>query len=263
MPQKAIIDAVLNTEELYKRFFSADPFPYVYVDNFLDPLLAKSLSKNFPSQKSMDVFYNGLNERKGEHSTFETLHEDFGILKENLSQTSFIRQIENITGFKDLYPIDDRYGCGLHQGSSGSFLDTHIDYNLHPILKKQRRLNLIIFLNENWEEDWGGYLQFSDHTGTKVVQSIEPKFNRAVIFICNSVSYHGYNRIQCPESVTRKSFYLYFFSDAPKNLIFHDTVFTPTAQDSFSRKVRIVTKEFIKNTLKRILYYSGLNRFLK
>jgi hypothetical protein len=263
MPEKAIFDSDLPTKVLHEKFFSASPFPYVCIDDFLDPSLAKSLSENFPSLENMDVFYKGLNERKGEHSTFENLHENFRFLKEKLSTKNFVRQIEGITGFKDLHVIDDRYGCGLHQGGNNSFLDTHIDYNLHPILKKQRRLNLIIFLNEKWEKDWGGFLQFSDSSGTKCVTSIEPKFNRAIIFICNPISYHGYNRIQCPETITRKSFYLYFFSEPKKHLIFHDTVFTTKPQDSFLRKMRIITKEFLKNTIKRILYYAGLNKLLK
>ena len=263
MPEKAAINLGRTLEELHQKFISAAPFPYICLDNFLDLSLAKSLSDNFPSLQNMDVFYKGLNERKGEHSSFENLHEDFASLRKKLSTKDFVQQIETITGFKDLHLIDDRYGCGLHQGGNNSFLDTHIDYNLHPILKKQRRLNLIIFLNEKWEKDWGGFLQFSDSTGTKCVTSIEPKFNRAVIFICNPISYHGYNRIQCPETVTRKSFYLYFFSEPEKHLIFHDTVFTIKPQDSFLRKARIITKEFLKNTIKRILYYTGLNQLLK
>lgn len=263
MPEKAAINLGRTIEELHQKFISAAPFPYICLDNFLDLSLAKSLSDNFPSLQNMDVFYKGLNERKGEHSSFENLHEDFTSLRKKLSTKDFVQRIETITGFKDLHLIDDRYGCGLHQGGNNSFLDTHIDYNLHPILKKQRRLNLIIFLNEKWEKDWGGFLQFSDSYGTKCVTSIEPKFNRAVIFICNPISYHGYNRIQCPETVTRKSFYLYFFSEPEKHLIFHDTVFTIKPQDSFLRKTRIITKEFLKNTIKRILYYTGLNQLLK
>jgi Rps23 Pro-64 3,4-dihydroxylase Tpa1-like proline 4-hydroxylase len=263
MPEKVTIEPGHNMKELHKKFVSADPFPFVYIDNFLDPALAKSLSENFPSLKKMDIFYKGLNEQKGEHSSFENLHEDFTVLKKKLFTQTFVEQIENITGVKGLHLIDDRYGCGLHQGGNNSFLDPHIDYNLHPILKKQRRFNFLVFLNEEWEKDWGGSLQFFNSNGTESVASIEPKFNRAVIFICNPVSYHGYNLIQCPENVTRKSFYLYFFSEPQKHLIFHDTVFTTSPTDSFLRKTRIITKEFLKNTIKRTLYYTGLNKLLK
>lgn len=249
--------------ELHEKFSSATPFSYICIDDFLDTSLAKSLSANFPLLNKMDVFYKGLNEQKGEHSSFENLHSDFTVLKKKLWSGSFIKKIEKITGFDGLHLIDDRYGVGLHQGGNKSFLDPHIDYNLHPILKKQRRFNFLIFLNEEWEKDWGGSLQFFNSNGTECVQSIEPKFNRAVIFVCNSVFFHGYNLINCPTSITRKSFYLYFFSEPEKSLLFHDTVFTPSPNDSFLRKTRILIKEFTKNTIKRILYYSGLNKLLK
>lgn len=254
---------IANIEKLHGEFLAADPFPFVVIDDFLDPSLALALSGNFPTIENMDVTYHGLNERKGEHSNFETLSPDFKKLKEELNETAFIKQLEAITGFKDLFTIDDRYGRGLHQGGNNSFLDTHIDFNLHPLLKKQRRFNLIIFLSEEWEKEWGGSLQFSNTSRTEFVASITPKFNRAVIFICNSISYHGYNRIHCSAAVTRKSFYSYYFTAPEKQMIFHDTVFQSSANDSFLRKMAIVSKEFTKNAIKRMMYYSGLNKLLK
>lgn len=87
------------------------------------------------------------------------------------------------TLINNLMIISDRYGSGLHQGGNGSFLDIPIDYKLHTIEKKQRRLNLIIFLNQNWEKEWGGYLEFWNAGGTKCDASIKPKFNKYVLFI--------------------------------------------------------------------------------
>lgn len=249
-------------EALLQKFLNAEPFPYVVIDNFLEPEMAMALSKKFPAIESMDVNYKGLNERKGEHSNFDSLSEEFTCLKDMLNSSDFIKQVESITGFTGLFTIDDRYGRGLHQGGNNSFLDTHIDYNLHPLRKKQRRLNLIIFLHEAWEEAWGGCLQFSDKSLTPVA-SVVPRFNRAVIFVCNSISYHGYNRIECPDNVSRKSFYTYYFTEPEKNLIYHDTVFRASSKDTGLRRAMIVTKEFAKNTAKRMIYYLGLNRLLK
>ena len=77
-------------------------------------------------------------------------------LKKFLFDRQFIKKIEEISQIKNLQVIDDRFGQGLHQGGDDSFLDIHIDYNLHPVKKKQRRLNLLIFLNERWPTEWGG-----------------------------------------------------------------------------------------------------------
>jgi hypothetical protein len=261
MAEEIIEEATL--QELHLNFINGKPFPYLYIDDFLATSLAGSLSANFPSLSEMDILYEGLNENKGEHSNFETLHEDFTELKRILSSETFIKKIETISGINDLAVINDRYGSGLHQGGNGSFLDIHIDYNLHPLKKKQRRLNLIIFLNENWEKEWGGYLEFWNATGTECIAKIEPKFNRCVLFICSNISYHGYSQIRCPALVTRKSFYLYFFSNPEKKLFFHDTVFATSPRDNIYHKYRVKVKEFLKNNIKRFLYYSGLNKLLK
>lgn len=249
--------------ELHSNFINAKPFPHIYIDDFLDEELATSLSANFPSLLEMDILYEGLNENKSEHSSFEKLHENFTKLKQMLSSQSFIKKIETISGIDNLAIINDRYGSGLHQGGNGSFLDIHIDYNLHPIEKKQRRLNLIIFLNKDWEKEWGGYLEFWNSNGTECAAAIKPQFNRCVLFISNTISYHGYSQIKCPGLVTRKSFYFYFFSQPEKKILFHDTVFTTPPNDDMYHKYRVKIKEIFKNNIKRFLYYSGLNKLLK
>ncbi|MDQ3844577.1 MAG: 2OG-Fe(II) oxygenase [Bacteroidota bacterium] len=260
---KQLLHDAAYKAELNRQFIHAVPFPYIIIDNFLHPEIARTLADNFPSLSEMNVQYNGLNEKKGEHSRFDTLHSVFIDIKRELMKEGFVKIIETISGIQKLQTIDDRYGCGLHQGGAGSFLDIHIDYNLHPTLKKQRRLNLILFLNEQWQEEWFGYLEFWDAAGKKCVRSIAPVFNRCVLFICNNISYHGYSTIKCPPDVYRKSFYLYFFSEPEKSMLFHDTVFTPSPDDSFWRKQIIRGKEWIKNSVKRIFYYSGLNKWLK
>ncbi len=175
----------------------------------------------------------------------------------------FIGEIEKITGIENLKVLDDRYGRGLHQGANGSFLDIHIDYNIHPLEKKQRRLNMLIFLNKQWESEWGGNLEFWDSDITSCELKIAPVFNRCVIFECSNISYHGYSLIKGPPNTTRKSFYLYFFSDIQHKLAFHDTVFKTLPNDSPFKKIITRVKEFSKNSIKKIIYNTGLNQLLK
>lgn len=260
-------DSILNPDIFSNfnvdNFSNAKPFPHLCIDNFLIPEFAEQLYNSFPSIESMSVKYDGLNEKKSEDSSFTKLDEKFTLLKNYLMSKDFISRISDATGIKNLRVFDDRYGRGLHQGANGSFLDIHIDYNIHPLKKKQRRLNLLIFLNMRWESDWGGSLEFWNSDVTKCEIKIDPLFNRCVLFECNNISYHGYSHITCPENVTRKSFYLYFFSDIQSKLSFHDTVFKPLPNDSSSKKIVTQFKEFSKNTIKKILYYTGLNKLLK
>lgn len=250
-------------KDLQKRFNTAEPYKHVVIDDFLALEAAQVLAKNFPRLSQMKTKYNGINEKKAEHSGFDELVPEFTRLKQALFDRDFTHAVEKISGISDLQTIDDRYGFGLHQGGPGSFLDIHIDYNLHPLKKKQRRLNLLIFLNEEWHNDWGGMLQLWNRNVTECTTAILPAFNRCVIFECNDISYHGYNTIQCPMPVTRKSFYTYYFSKPIKEIDFHDTVFKPLPHETKLKKILVSGKESLKNNIKRLLYKTGLLKFLE
>ena len=249
--------------EWTSNFNSAGPFRFLVIDNAIDPKLAEQLSMEFPSLDQMKVTYKGINESKSEHSDFDSLHPAFRSLKEGFSKSTFISTVEKISQIPSLEAIHDRFGYGLHQGGKNSFLDIHVDYNLHPTHKKQRRLNLILFLNKDWQESWGGALEFWNEDVSQCIHSIPPLFNRVVIFECNEISYHGYSRIMCPDNQSRKSFYHYYFSEPSKKLIFHDTIFKNKPQEKFSKKIVVNTKETAKNMVKRMLYHMGLNKFLE
>ncbi len=255
-----------DKEQLIKwsrEFHTGHPFRFLVIDNFSDYDFAECLSREFPALNNMDVTYKGINEQKSEHSNFAQLHSSFTDLKSQITNPQFINIIEKISGISSLETIDDRYGCGLHQGGANSFLDIHVDYNLHPVKKKQRRLNLIIFLNPEWREEWGGNLEFWNKDVTQCMHSISPIFNRCVLFECTDHSYHGYSKIKCPASTTRKSFYQYYFSEPEQKLFFHDTIFKNKPQEPIIKKFVVAIKETAKNWVKRIFYYLGLTNFLK
>jgi Rps23 Pro-64 3,4-dihydroxylase Tpa1-like proline 4-hydroxylase len=251
------------SKELYTAFCSNKPIRHLVIDNFLEKEIASSIFANFPSMEEMKTHYKGLNEKKAEHSDFSKLHLSFEQLHQALCSPEFISWLQHVTGIKSLETIEDRLGYGLHQGASNSFLDIHIDYNLHPIKKIYRKLNLILFINQQWENDWGGHLELWDADVKNCIQSIQPIFNRCVIFECSDISYHGYSKINVPEGVTRKSCYQYYFIPVSDNVSFHDTIFKPRPQEPLLKKIGTYTKDFTKNTAKKILLKFGMKKLLK
>ena len=211
----------------------------------------------------MQTRYNGINEKKAEHGDFRQLHPSFSHLHEVLSSDTFIAWLQSVTGIQDLETIEDRLGYGLHQGANNSFLDIHIDYNIHPFQKLYRKLNFILFLNPEWKEGWGGHLELWDKDVKNCIQSIAPIFNRCVIFECSNVSYHGYDRITVPEHITRKSLYQYYFVPLSGDLKFHDTIFRPRPQESMLKAGITYIKDFAKNTVKKTFVTLGWKKFLK
>ena len=255
------LTSIQKIADLKSRFNNTAPFKYIVIDNFLEKDLARKITDSFPSMDSMKTKYKGLNENKAEDSTFENFSEPIQQLNHFISSAYFIEWISSITGFEDLQSINDRLGAGLHQGGNNSFLDIHIDYNIHPVKKLHRKLNLIIFFNEEWKTNWGGLLELWDKTNC--FEKITPAFNRMVLFECNEISYHGYDCINCAENITRRSYYHYFFCGVPKGLSYHDTVFLLKPNDSLRKKILTGSKEFIKNKIKYIFFKVGFHKYLK
>ncbi len=115
----------------------------------------------------------------------------------------------------------------------GGFLKVHADFNWHPKLKLDRRLNVLIYLNRDWKDEYGGALELWDRSMTGPEKSVLPVFNRTVVFSTTDFSYHGHpHPLACPEATTRKSVSLYYYSngrpDEEKSAP-HDTIFPAAA----------------------------------
>lgn len=129
----------------------------------------------------------------------------------------FLRELSRLTGIPKL--IADPYysGGGFNLSRKGGFLDVHVDGNWHDAMAVHRRLNLILYLNQGWQQKWGGALGFYDETGEKLVKSIDPVGNRLVIFETHDKSFHGHPEpIDCPEHENRTSIILYYYTSAPR-----------------------------------------------
>jgi Rps23 Pro-64 3,4-dihydroxylase Tpa1-like proline 4-hydroxylase len=126
-----------------------------------------------------------------------------------------LKYLEELTGIDNLIPDELLMGGGLHKITSGGKLSySHADYNLHPVKKLYRRVNLLIYLNKDWKEEWGGNLELWDKEYYKLDVSVEPLFNRAVIFTITSESLHGHPvPLNTPENVSRNSIALYYFTE--------------------------------------------------
>ncbi|HEX8461759.1 MAG TPA: 2OG-Fe(II) oxygenase, partial [Segetibacter sp.] len=252
-----------NIEEYKSTFASALPFKHICIDNFIDLSFVNSLHNHFPALGEMRKKYNGINEKKAEDAEFGQLHLDFTILKEQLQSEKIKRWIERITGINDLQTSNDQRGAGLHQGGQNSFLDIHIDFNVHPLLNLHRRLNLIIFLNPGWQDAWGGHLEFWNKDVSSCINKYLPIHNRCVIFETNEISYHGYSKINIPAGESRKSFYTYYYTSLSSGVKYHDTVFKTRPEETIFKAFTTKSKDLLKNTVKKTFKNLGIDTYFK
>jgi hypothetical protein len=203
----------IDTPENIAQFNSASPFPHVVIDNAIDPMALRALVSQYPSvtEKKWWVYDNAL-ERKYAFNDLSQLDQAFANFFAEANSPEFIAQLGRIAGLENLVPDNTLRGAGLHQIVRSGKLDVHEDFNVHHELKAFRKLNMIVYLNEDWDASWGGDLQLWNADMTMCEKSVLPVFNRIVIFRTDMKSNHGHpDPLACPEGVTRRSLATYYY----------------------------------------------------
>jgi len=201
---------------LASRFRAAEPYPHVVLEQFLEPRLAEACLKEFPARGDKSwKNYTHVNERKFGRSDQGHFPPTLRALIAELNSARFLRWLEALTGIDGLIADDSLMGGGLHQSSSGGFLNVHADFTGHPHHERwRRRVNLLLYLNPSWQEAYGGQLELWDKQMTRPVQTVSPLMNRALIFNTDPDSFHGHpTPMTCPEEFVRRSVALYYFTD--------------------------------------------------
>lgn len=263
MPQihEIINPAYLQEEkikELRAQFDSGIPCKHIVLDDFFTPRVAAELFENFPSLESLKVVRKSLNENKREDYHFERWHPTFSEVRDLLITEAMGEWMSKVTGIDGLFTNTDPLGQGIHQGGVGSFLDVHIDVNVNVAKKLWRRINLLVYLNRDWKPEYGGDVELWNKDMTECVVKYPPLYNKAVIFLTDENSPHGYSKLNIPEGESRKSYYAYFFTPMEEGVKYEDSRFLSRPSDSVGKKVATTLKENLKIKAKQLLSMLGV-----
>ena len=196
------------------RYRQAHPFPHVVIDGFLKDEVAAVLAAQFPSvDHKLWKHHLHLHSHKFACNRVEALPPLFQAVFRELNSKDMLRYLEGLTGVPDLIEDDELEGGGLHQIVPGGFLKVHADFNYHPSTGHHRRINLLVYLNREWDEGWDGNLELWTRDMSRCVKSVPPVLNRAGVFSTTDAAYHGHPRpLTCPPGQTRKSLALYYYT---------------------------------------------------
>ena len=198
-----------------EAYESADPFPHVVIDDFLPDQTLDQVRAEIPKPGDIRwIEFEDARSKKLASQAEIQLGAATRFLLYQLNSSVFIDFLEALSGISGLVPDPHFWGGGVHQIVKGGFLKIHSDFNRHPKLKLDRRLNLLLYLNRAWEEKWGGHLELWDRDMKECRKKILPIFGRCVIFSTTDFANHGHpDPLDCPEDETRKSLALYYYSN--------------------------------------------------
>jgi hypothetical protein len=237
----------------HERFQSAQPFPHLVVDNFLEPAFAEQLLREFPGfDEKLALNEFGVVGRKAVRQSLATIGPAYAKFDQLLQSPAFLDWLGTATGIPGLHYDPAYVGGGTHENLDGQDLDVHVDFNYHPHNRLHRRLNLILFMNPEWEEAWGGCLQLHRNPWVPPeedeIQTIVPLLNRMAIFETSETSWHGFRRIVLPEgkrNYSRRSIAVYFYTKARpvgQAAPSHGTVYVPRHLPSHIRAGHTLTE---------------------
>ncbi len=252
------------------NYINANPFPNIVIDDFFDDNFLNSVLNEFPnlSKKQNTDSYLNQNEIKFANNLYNDFPKNIKLIFDFLNSNYFVDFLQKITNIREKLIIDEKLnGGGLHEIKKGGLLKIHSDFNRHPILNLDRRLNVLVYLNKEWSEDYGGHLQLWDREMQKCEKKILPIFNRIVIFSTTDYSNHGHpDPLKCPDIRSRKSLATYYYSDGrPLNEV--DKMYVKN-RTYFKNRVGHINETFQNDTsFKRFLrsfsFYQKVKEFEK
>lgn len=206
------------TPEQAEAFKNAKPFPHLVVDGFWSDTELELCAAEFPDAHGNWTMYGDPRER-GKRCMDNPAFWGPNVMQTmaHLSSPVMIQALEELTGLKGL--TCDTIGGGMHMTGEGGLLDMHVDFNVHPDGQRLRRLNVLTFMNREWDSEWGGTLYLGENREV----SVFPGWNRLVIFECSDVSWHGHPEPIVAGDHWRKSLAAYYYVPLDQPVSTRDT----------------------------------------
>ena len=209
-------DELMGLARHYKNDYANNtPFPNIYFDDFFNSDFLSEVLSEFPEMGDKgDIQYKNPNEVKLASRGEQRFGKATKVFMHFLNSEPFLNFLSELTGIENL--LGDPYyeGGGCHQIKPGGFLKVHADFNKHKLTGLDRRLNVLIYLNKDWDESYGGHFELWNEDMTKCEKKVLPIFNRLAMFSTTDFSYHGHpDKLTCPEDRSRRSLALYYYTN--------------------------------------------------
>lgn len=251
MDNLSILDFIsICSVENHEGYKNNSPFPHCifkFHERF-NPILA-TVEKDFPDHTWPHWYkYNNHFEKKLSQDKWDLLPQSVRAILVELTSAPFLNMLSQVTGIKNLIPDPYFIGGGMHMIEPGGRLDVHTDFNYHRDTLLDRRVNLLLYLNSDWNNAWGGELELWDKDMKEAKAVIPPHMGNMVVFSASETSFHGHpNPVTCPPGRYRKSIACYYYTNGrPDPAEAHRTVFMQRPGDPWDADKAAVAMERAK-----------------
>jgi Rps23 Pro-64 3,4-dihydroxylase Tpa1-like proline 4-hydroxylase len=258
-PQELLIDTDIAKSvggQYADKYQSGEPYHHICIDGFLPETVLENVVADLENMPDAEASFGRAQENLKSSYSPERLPAYTRNLFYAFNSRPFILFLEAMTGISGLIPDPFFVGAGIHKTLNGGHLDIHADFNVHKHMRVERRLNVLIYLNRDWQEDWGGSFEVWDNDMTKKMASFVPTFNRMVCFSTGSDTFHGNPEpVNHPNGEPRQSIALYYYTatwdDTRKE---HTTLFKPRPGSKDQADHLVARRAFVKDVLPPALY---------
>lgn len=235
---------------------AAAPYPYGSFDNFLPPQILDRVREELRELPEAETMFDRPQERLKSSYQPERLKPYTRALFHALNSKPFLAFLEELSGIEGLIPDPYFAGGGIHVVANGGHLDIHADFNHHGKLNLERRMNVLIYLNRDWREEWGGSFEIWNREMTDKVAGFVPVFNRMVCFNTGSDTWHGNPQpVNHPDGEPRQSIALYYYTatwDSTRKS--HTTLFKPRPGTADQRDRMVARHALLQDILPPAIY---------
>lgn len=239
-----------------EAYQSATPYNHICIDNFMSEDILRRVREDLKQLPDAEDSFSRAQENLKSSYIPERLPDYTKNLFYALNSRPFLQFLEQMTGIPGLIPDPYFMGAGIHKTLNGGHLDIHADFNLHKQMNVERRLNVLIYLNDDWQEDWGGCFEIWDKEMTRMEARFAPTFNRMVCFSTGSDTFHGNPEpVNHPKGEPRQSIALYYYTatwDATRKE--HTTLFKPRPGSKDQKDRKVARQALVQDLLPPALY---------
>lgn len=234
------------------QYQSGDPYDHICIDNFLPMEVIEQVRADLNSLPEAERSFEGADEKLKSQYSPDRLPDFTRNLFHAFNSRAFILFLEEMTGITGLIPDPYFAGAGVHKTLNGGYLNIHADFNVHKKMRVERRLNVLIYLNPPWQDEWGGSFEVWDKKMSKKMASFTPTENRMVCFSTGSDTFHGNPEpVNHPDGLPRQSIALYYYTATwDDTRLEHTTIFkarpgSADARASAGGRFNHVAKEWL------------------